>query len=176
VKRFNRLAAIVAAAVGIPVATLGLGAAPAQSVEITPTPELTCHRVVDVGDERGYEGQTSAWPNATPFRFTVSSTGCARAGTISFQVVHITTDQYDFLTTGGTLTFESGDASNRTATVWVHHDNSPGPDERFYLRLYNPSDSVLIDDGYGIGTIFNDDDYCIPPPDIPPGADYHCSE
>ena len=62
----------------------------------------------------------------------------------------------DYTSKSGTITFAAGQTS-RTITVSIKGDNKREPDETFYVVLSNPSLNALIVDGFGVGTILNDD-------------------
>lgn len=174
----RRVAAAIVAVLGLPVAVTGwLAPVATADVGLPPPPPTQCYRVVEVGDRQGFEGSLSessaSW---TLFAFVVSSRGCARSGSVSYQTMHGSTNSFDYTSTSGTITFAAGETGDRLVFVAVSRDGSPGPDERFWVRLHGASSSVDIDDTMGMGTILNDDAVCVPPPDTPPGHDYHCSE
>ncbi len=106
----------------------------------------------------------------------LTSSGCNRGGTINYQTQHITTESFDYAATSGTLTFTAGEATSKIIYVWVTRDGSPGPDEYFSVRLTGPSTDIVVNDGWGLGTIVNDDESCVAPPDLPPGAEWQCME
>ena len=60
-----------------------------------------------------------------------------------------------YIATSGTLTFAPGEQTN-SITVQVKGDATPESDERFLVRLSNPT-VASIADGEAIGTIKNDD-------------------
>jgi hypothetical protein len=163
----KRFAAALVVAVGIPVALAGLAAAPADGI--------ICIRGLSIQDQRDYEGTPTASSRQTPFVFTVTSIGCTTSATVHYETQHTTTNSYDLAATSGTLTFPAGDASSRSVVVWVQMDGSPGPNESFVVRLSNAAGTLLAD-STAVGTISNDDTFCVPPPEVPPGADYHCAE
>jgi probable HAF family extracellular repeat protein len=66
----------------------------------------------------------------------------------------------DYVSTSGTLHFAPGQTS-QTVRVPVIGDLISEPDEYFYLSLSNPCVYAVIDQGYGLGTIVNDE-----PPEI----------
>jgi len=174
-RMFKRLAAAIAAAVGLPVALAG-GIAHA---DYSTLPPLVCERSISISDDRGYEGDiptSGGFYFQTLFAFTVTSSGCNRAGTVAYQTQHFTTEPFDYTSTSGTLTFASGDATSKTVYVWVTRDGSPGPNEFFWVKLSAPSADITVNDGWGLGTILNDDDACVAPPDLPPGAEWQCME
>lgn len=174
----RRLAAAIAIAVGLPVA-ITVGVAHADGYSTTPPP-LICERSIRIGNYQGYEGnipQSGGFYFQTLFSFTVTSSGCNRGGTVAYHTTHLTTEPYDYSSTSGTLTFGAGDPASKTIYVWVTRDGSPGPDEYFWVGLGAPSAGIQIDDGLGLGTILNDDNECVAPPDLPPGyPDWHCME
>lgn len=164
----RRLAAVLAVAIGIPVGLAG-PAAPAQAT--------ICIRTLTVAGDRGYEGTPGSGLAGLPtaFVFTVTSAGCATPSTVRYATQHGTTNAYDLYSSTGTLTFDAGDMSARSIVVWVRKDGSPGPNEAFSVRLSSPSGAIVAD-GSATGLIINDDVVCVPPPEVPPGADYHCAE
>lgn len=61
----------------------------------------------------------------------------------------------DYLTAGGTLTFQPGDPP-KTISVNINGDTTFEPNETFNVNLSNPTNAT-IDDNQGVGTIVNDD-------------------
>lgn len=59
--------------------------------------------------------------------YTLVNNGTAKAGTSA-----------DYVFTGGTLTFEQGDAADQTFTVTVNNDSEAEANETFEIRLNNP--------------------------------------
>jgi Calx-beta domain len=157
---------------GAVAAAVALGASPAQADWSAPP----CPRSVSVNDVTAYEGTVTedyVLFRYKAFTFTVSSGGCAAAGTVSYQTVHGTTEDIDYLAKSGTLSFQAGDGAAQRITVSVWMDRAPGPDEYFYLLLSDasPAASIEVADRQGIATIVNDDEFC-----APGGGDYHCME
>lgn len=172
---FRRLAALAAAMVTV--LTLGPTVAQADYITDPGIGELVpCFRSVRVSDVRAFEGNLGTGTSWTQLTFTVTSTGCLRGGQFSYQTVYGSADSWDFSATSGTVTLVNGDGAPRHLTVWVHRDNSPGPDEYLWMVLTNASSGLNVTDAVAKGYILNDDSVCVPPPDLPPGADYHCSE
>jgi hypothetical protein len=142
-------------------------------------PPLSCMRLLTIDTVTAAEGTPhpdDIYISYTPFTFTISSTGCSRPGTVSFQTHHDTTNSQDYVSRSGTLTFTSGDMSDRFITVLVRRDSMGGMNERFSLRLTTSSDVIREPLSGGSGWIMNDDP-CgtggFPPGQYP---DYHCAE
>lgn len=62
----------------------------------------------------------------------------------------------DYKATSGTLTFAAGQTT-KTVTVAVYGDTQKEQDEYFYLRLTGTSGNAVVENGWGLGTILNDD-------------------
>lgn len=179
----------VAVAAALPIVGIGVAQGAAQATIAQPAwslPPVSCavDRHVAVGNRTVYEGTRTEADN-TPYTyvtFVVSSSGCSAAGSVDyFTIPGSATAGVDYLSTSGTLRFESGQSGPRTVTVRVVKDTSPGGSEVFHLFLGNASAQVTIDDGFGTATILNDDATCVPPwdwtpPPPPQQPDYHCSE
>lgn len=184
------VAALAALAVlGVPAAGAapGVGAAgdttPVVGPVIGPAAPL-CVRHLSIGDRRSYEGTRTGLPDG-PYTYVtvpVTSTGCARAGEVSFMLIAgSATAGSDYLPATGRLTVEANSLATVTVPVTVLKDHSPGYNETFAVYLFAPTAGIVLTDPYGSGTILNDDLYCAPPPDYLPPAppmvpDYHCSE
>ena len=98
----------------------------------------------------------------TVFRFTVSLSGEVAAGfTVPVSTVDGTASASggDYGAMAANLSFAGSDGEVQTVDVTVHGDPVVEGDETFTVELGAPSSpSVLVSDGYGIGTLLNDDD------------------
>lgn len=165
----------------------GVGAAgdtvPVVTTIAVPSPPL-CIRHVSVGDRRFYEGTRTSLSDSpyTYVTFPVTSTGCARAGEVSYTLIAgSATAGLDYRAATGRLTLIGSSMATVTVPATVLKDPSPGNDETFAVYLSAPTAGIALTDPYGSGTILNDDVHCVPPPDyLPPDPpmvpDYHCSE
>ncbi|MEO1369196.1 MAG: Calx-beta domain-containing protein, partial [Acidobacteriota bacterium] len=94
------------------------------------------------------------------FTFTISFSGDVAGG---FTVGYATRDQSaiagdDYAAAAGTLSFTGADGEQQTITVQVLGDARVEAQEAFQVVLEEPSNSVVnLDDGIGVGTVFNDD-------------------
>jgi len=111
-------------------------------------------RHVRINDVSGYEGNAPARAT-TKFVFEVTSTGCADAGVMSYQISDIDGTTPSDLDTGfGFLSFDAGDMAPRLITVGVMPDNKAEHDEVFAVWLYQPQvGGPTVDDCVGGGTI-----------------------
>ena len=71
----------------------------------------------------------------------------------------------DYASQSGTLTFAEG-VLTQTVTVAVAGDTLDEPDESFFVNLTGSSPNVSIADPQGQGTILDDGDGVIPPPEV----------
>jgi serralysin len=95
--------------------------------------------------------------NYTNFNFSVRlDRTSSQAVTVNFATANGTAIAgSDYLSTGGTLTFNPGEIS-KTITVRVVGDITPEPNETFFVNLSNASNAT-ISRTQAIGTILNDD-------------------
>ena len=160
------LAVLVAAAALIP--------GTAQAAPATPgTATVICPRLVSIADHRQYEGSVGT---TTKFTFTVTSSGCANPGAVTFgTVLHRAYPVSDFTGSTGTLTFAAGDLAPRTVTVAVVPDRTGELTEDFGVILCPSTGIFNITRQRATGTILNDDgvptELSVP---LEPG--FHCSE
>jgi hypothetical protein len=70
----------------------------------------------------------------------------------------------DYVAKSGNLTFSPGGPLSQTITVTIKGDKQKESDEYFYVVLSGASSNVMIYDGYGLGTILNDEPGNGPPP------------
>lgn len=177
----RRLAAAAALAVAL-VGTLGVpaGAAPNDPGVIGPAP---CVRTLQIGDRAVAEGTrlSTAEATHTAVSFPVTSSGCARATTVSWGTMGMSASSTsDFVLSSGTVTFPAGSHATRWLTVPVKRDGSPGTNESYWVFLHTPSSGTVLADPNALGTILNDDASCTPQPEWNPQPpyypDYHCSE
>lgn len=102
----------------------------------------------------------------TVFEFTLSSTGCAAGGSLSYYIdPHTSTASAtkDFDAVSGTITFATGNLDDQPLPVPVVADLESEPDEQFYVCLKAPTVTgtlpvpLMVTTSYGTGTIVNDD-------------------
>lgn len=183
---FGVVAVAAPAMLLVPAAGAASGVDPTGPVATTSAaPSLPlCIRHLSVGDRRFWEGTRTSLADSpyTYVTFPVTSTGCARAGEVTYTLVAgSATAGLDYLTATGRLTFRGTSMATVTVPATVLKDPSPGDDETFAVHLSAPTAGLVLTDPYGSGTILNDDVSCVPPPDYVPPAppmmpDYHCSE
>jgi Ca2+-binding RTX toxin-like protein len=114
----------------------------------TPPPALS---VGDVSHEEGNAGTTD-------YSFEVTRTGdTSAAASVHYASADGTASASggDYLPTSGELRFAAGELT-KTVHVAVRGDIALEADERFFLRLSDPSGATIAD-GEGVGTIRNDD-------------------
>ncbi|WP_328616874.1 sodium:calcium exchanger [Amycolatopsis sp. NBC_00355] len=144
-----------------------LGSAPAPvAVAAAAAPAQGCSSAsVSVTDRTLYEGTPAPGDSAyTTFTFTVSVTGCAPTGTVSYKTEDGSpgaTGAADYVPVHGQLSW-NGEASPRTVSVDVLKDAVPEPNEPFLLRLYDPVGLNLADD-LAAGGVLDDDGADGPP-------------
>lgn len=159
------------------VAALAL-ATPATAATIpVPPPGLICvvPRTVSIADHREYEGTRAPGSTLTPFRFTVTSSGCAAPGSISFTTLPSRARDLDYRSMGGTVTFPAGDMSARTITIGIAPDTINEVTEDFSVHLCPTSGFVKLGRGAATGFIMNDDSGPLQVSN-PLGGNFHCSE
>jgi hypothetical protein len=165
IKKPTLLAAVLALVAGLTVSTGGQAAA------------TTCTRprLLSIDDTRGYEGTAAPGSPGTPFTFTVTSSGCARAGRVFYSTVPGYASFADFTPTQAVLSFADGDMAPRTITVLVTPDSLGEPTEDFGVRLCPSADPITLSRDTARGSVLNDDGLPVdwlPPPLI----EFHCSE
>jgi len=108
---------------------------------------------LSVNDVTLAEGQAGT----TAFNFTVTlSTKRTVAVTVDYNTADYTAGAgSDYQAVSGHLTFAAGETS-KTVTVPVTGERQFESDETFYVTLSGAT-NALIDKGYGVGTILNDD-------------------
>ena len=96
--------------------------------------------------------------NAGPFTFAVTlSRASELAVTVQFTTVDSTAAAgSDYTLTTGTLVFAPGETSKPIVVPVANNDATPERDERFLVRLSNPTNAT-VQDGEAIGLIQNDD-------------------
>ena len=112
-------------------------------------------------------GMTEGNAGTKTFAFNVTlSTPSDRTVTVNYATANntATTDDGDYNSASGTLTFTPGDTSE-TVSVTVNGDTDFEATETFFVNLSAPTGGAVISDGQGQGTIANDDD---DPATIPP--------
>jgi hypothetical protein len=120
-------------------------------------PAPSCLRTVNIGDVTLPEGNPVGHTLLQPFVFPVRSSGCAAAGTMTYQTVDDNAVAgSDYGPVSGTMAFTAGDTTPRSVTVQVIMDRTPEPDERF-LVVICPASNDIRTGLPGIGTIRNDD-------------------
>lgn len=90
--------------------------------------------------------------------FTVTKSGAALA---SHSVNYATSNgtavtPQDYTATSGTLTFAQNETS-KTVTVQTNNNSLPESSEEFQVNLSSPTGNATINDGQGVGTIFDND-------------------
>lgn len=134
-------------------ATLGLASAMVTINDDDPTPSIAINSPSQPEGNSGTSNMTFTvtLSNASSSTITVDFTtanGTAIAGS-------------DYMTTGGTLTFNPG-VTSQQINVPIIGDTTAEPDETFFVNLGNASANALIGNGQGTGTITNDDFTPIP--------------
>jgi Calx-beta domain/Domain of unknown function DUF11 len=126
---------------------------------------------ISIGDVTVTEGNSGT----TAATFTVSlSQASSRGVSVSFATADGTATQpADYQAASGSVSFDPGQTS-KTVTVNVVGDTSDEPDETFAVGLSSPSNAT-IGDGSGTGTITDDDQPVVQPPqaavDVPEELD-----
>lgn len=147
-----RLMVVGAVAAGLAItAGSAQAATPATDQALTPAGVATCEfpRWISISDAASYEGTGAG---STTLTFTVTSTGCSHAASVSYP--NLNTQDYSL--TGGTLSWNHGDMTPRTIVVNVVRDNIDEPNESFGVPLSPVSGWAGIS-GQGTGTIYDDD-------------------
>ena len=157
--RLRRLGAAVAVMVGI--ASTVITAAPASAAA------CTGQRVLSITGGRVVEGSAPA--GYTTLDFTVTSTGCAQAGTVRFQTGLGTADKDDFVARTASLTYRAGETAARNVPIQVVPDYRIEPRECPIGTLSVPSPNVRLAGAQALAAIIDDD--------LPGTAhDFMCSE
>ncbi len=113
----------------------------------TPTPTLSIDSI--------HFSEASAEATEASFAVTLAPVS-DRPVTVGFRTADATAnDGSDYLGRSGTLTFAAGE-SQKTIPIPVIAETAPESDESFSVLLGNPVNAV-IGDGWGVGTIENDD-------------------
>lgn len=133
-------------------ATLGLSSATLTINDDDPPPSIAINNVHQAEGNSGTSNMT----------FTVSlSNPSASTITIDFATANgIAIAGSDYVTTGGTLTFNPG-VMTQQVNVPIIGDPAMEPDETFFVNLSNPANATIAN-AQGIGTITNDDVVAIP--------------
>ena len=132
-------------------------------------------RQLSIDDIRGYEGTAAPGSLGTPFTFTVTSSGCAKAGRVFYSTVPGYASFDDFTSKQAVLAFADGDMAKRTITVLVTPDSVGEPTEDFGVRLCPSADPITLGRDRATASVLNDDEAPVdwlPPPMI----EFHCSE
>jgi hypothetical protein len=168
-KKLRRLAVFITLAAGLPLAVPG---PIAQAV----FPPCIGPRILSIADYAANEG-TDASGAGTAFTFSVTSSGCARAGGVDYASERPAgTGPYDITPVSGSLLFPSGDMSSRTITVAVSPDSTAEPNERFKVWIcHGTPTAIQISRASAVGTIINDD-FGPPQPLSPWERGFRCSE
>jgi hypothetical protein len=114
--------------------------------------------ISDVALSEGDSGQTA-------FDFTVSlSEASSKTVSVKYATANgtATTGDNDYVATSGTLKFAPGETT-KTITVLVNGDAKAEADEHFFVNLSRARNATLAD-VRGVGTVFDDDDFTVPPP------------
>jgi Calx-beta domain-containing protein len=113
-----------------------------------------CQRTVVIQPE------VSAGEGAGRLTFVVRSYGCPAAGDVRFAVEPGTAQPPgDFASQSGRLKWGAGEAGQRSITVTITDDTVQEPDlEHFTVRLFDPSQGILITGTSGRGRILDEDD------------------
>ena len=123
-----------------------------QIVPISPLEgEVTRLSINDVTIVEGNAGTT----NAT---FTITRTGSlAQSTTVTYSTANGTASPgSDYTTTTGNVTFGVNETT-KTVVVPIIGDTTLEPNETFFVNLTNPTNSAVLVDSQGLGTIINDD-------------------
>lgn len=83
-------------------------------------------------------------------------------GTLHYETENDTANNTDYAATSGTLAFEAGNSS-LSIPVEVFGDATGEKDERFRLRISNPTGGVKLFDDLGVATIYDDDGAIVRP-------------
>jgi hypothetical protein len=115
----------------------------------------TGERVVSISGSRVVEG--SARGGFTTLRFTVTSTGCAQAGSVRFSTTPWSATKEDFVATTASVSYRAGETAARTVPVQVVPDFLPEPVHCFFGSVQAPTAHVRIAAAQAVGTILDDD-------------------
>jgi|GEM_PF-3896420 len=123
---------------------------------------------LSINDVRISEGDSGTRSGTGSLRFTVTRSGnLNRTDSVSFSTQNGSASSgTDFRAVEGRIEFRANERTKQIS-VSVIGDNVYEPNETFTVRLHRPSDSVVIADGFGKGTILNDDEPTPDPPSEP---------
>jgi hypothetical protein len=133
---------------------------PAAFLTATAGPaHATCEfpRRIAIDDVRAYEGTGAG---TTAFAFTVSTSGCDNAATVTVATADssATVADGDYTPVApNVLTWASGDMTSRHVVVAVGRDSTDEVNQVFNVVLSNPTGFVAVDKTSGLGTILDDD-------------------
>jgi hypothetical protein len=143
---------VLAAGTAIAGSLAAVSAAPAYATCEFPT-------LVSVGNARAYEGTSHGFTTLT---FPVEIAGCS-AGSVDFTTASdpvpfgaAATAGVDYTPTSGTLKWAAG-ASDQKITVKVAADSTDEGNERFHVKLFNPTGFTSVSPNDGLGDILDDD-------------------
>jgi hypothetical protein len=151
-KTFRRTITVLAAGTAIAGSLAAVSAAPAYATCEFPTR-------VSVGDARAYEG---TGPGFSKLTFAVHIQGC-NSGSVDYTTTSgpglfgVATAGVDYTTTSNTLKWGANAASDQNITVNVAADSTDENNERFHVKLSNPTGFTTVDSDDGIGDILDDD-------------------
>jgi probable HAF family extracellular repeat protein len=121
-----------------------------HAVVLTPAADTPAVSVNDVTVTEGNTGTQSA-------AFTVTlSAASLQPVTVNFSTADGTAAGGDYQAASGTLTFAPGQTS-QTVAVPVAGDRVAEPNETFVLHLSQATNSTVVGDGQGVGTITDDE-------------------
>lgn len=122
----------------------------------------------------GQHTEGTRGPGPTAFPFVLTSTGCARDGTVTVTMVGPMAQASDFQAITSTATFSAGSGlTAKTVTFAVLPDSVPEQNERFAVMITATTGRMQIGQCVAEGTILNDDGATLPGTIIP---ELHCSE
>jgi hypothetical protein len=109
---------------------------------------------IDISDAEVVEGNSGSRLMTLNVTLSQASTKVVRVSYATLNGTARTSDS-DYVSKSGTLKFAPGETT-KTITIQVKGDKKLEPDETFFVNLSNATGGT-IEDGQGLGTIFNDD-------------------
>jgi Calx-beta domain len=135
----------------------GGGVAAASVLAGTASAAASCEdaRLVGISGNKVVEGTEKG--GFSKLDFTVSSSGCAAEGTLTYETVAYTAQKDDFVPQRGKLELRAGDLASQTITVLVVADGQQERDECFSVRVSVAAGTIKADPDEAAGIIVDDD-------------------